>query len=329
MKVAVLGATGLVGREMLKVLEQRNFPVTELVPLASERSAGTILEFQGREYTVQAVGDDSFKGVNIALFSGGGSASKRWAPVAVSAGAVVIDNSSAWRMNQNVPLVAPEVNPDDIKEHSGIIANPNCTTIQAVVALYPLHLKFTLNYVAYSTYQSVSGTGKDAMLALESGSRSILDGRAPATQIVYPHPIAFDLLPHIGAFDSDGMTEEEWKMVRETRKIMHLPDLKISCTCVRAPVFKGHSESIIAKFDNPVTPEEAREILENAPGVVVQDEPSSSIYPRPRYCEDKDPVFVGRIRKDMGRRNALSMWVVSDNVRKGAALNAVQIAELL
>ena len=329
MKVAVLGATGLVGREMLKVLEQRNFPVTELVPLASERSAGKTFEFQGAEHTVQAVGDDSFKGVNVALFSAGGSASRRWAPVAVAAGAVVIDNSSVWRMDPKVPLVVPEVNPGDIKEHNGIIANPNCTTIQAVVVLYPLHQKFALNYVAYSTYQSVSGTGTDAMLTLESGSRSILDGRAPATQIVYPHPIAFDLLPHIGAFDSDGMTEEEWKMVRESRKIMHLPELKVSCTAVRVPVFKGHGESIIAKFDDPITPEEAREILKTAPGVVVQDAPGTSEYPRPRYCENKDPVFVGRIRKDMGRRNALSMWVVSDNVRKGAALNAVQIAEML
>ena len=329
MKVAVLGATGLVGREMLKVLEQRNFPVTELIPLASERSAGKTIEFNSAVYTVQAVSDDSFKGVDIALFSAGGSVSKRWAPLASAAGAVVIDNSSAWRVDPKVPLVVPEVNSDDIKEHDGIIANPNCSTIQAVVALYPLHQKFGLNYVSYSTYQSVSGTGREALLTLEAGSRSILDGRTPATQIVYSHPIAFDLLPHIGPFDTDGMTEEEWKMVRETRKIMHLPDLCVSCTTVRVPVFRGHGESIIAKFDNPVTPEEAREILKTAPGVVLQDDPANSIYPRPRYCEGKDPVFVGRVRKDMGLENALSMWVVSDNLRKGAALNAVQIAEML
>jgi len=329
MKVAVLGATGLVGREMLKVLEQRNFPVTELVPLASERSAGKTIEFGGTSHTVQAVTDDWFKGVEVALFSAGSSVSKRWAPVAAAAGAVVIDNSSAWRMDPKTPLVVPEVNPEDIAVNKGIIANPNCSTIQAVVALYPLHKKFGLNYVAFSTYQSVSGTGREALLTLESGSRSILDGRDPSPQMVYPHPIAFDLLPHIGAFDSDGMTEEEWKMVRESRKIMHLPELKVSCTTVRAPIFRGHGESIIARFDSPVTPEEARETLNESPGVVVQDDPANSIYPRPRYCEGKDPVFVGRIRRDTGLENALAMWVVSDNLRKGAALNAVQIAEML
>jgi len=329
MKVAVLGATGLVGSEMMKVMEQRNFPVTEFFPLASERSAGKIIEFRGAPHTVKAVDDDSFKGIDVALFSAGGSTSKRWAPVAAEAGAIVIDNSSAWRVDSKVPLVVPEVNPEDIKQHSGIIANPNCSTIQAVVALYPLHLQFGLNYVSFSTYQSVSGTGIEALHTLESGSRSILDGREPGTQIVYSHPIAFDLLPHIGSFDSDGMTEEEWKMIRESQKIMHLPELRISCTTVRVPVFRGHGESIIAKFDKPVTPEEAREILKTAPGVVVQDDPANSKYPRPRYCEGKDPVFVGRIRKDMGLENALSMWVVSDNLRKGAALNAVQIAELL
>ncbi|MDR1650275.1 MAG: aspartate-semialdehyde dehydrogenase [Synergistaceae bacterium] len=329
MKTAVLGATGLVGREMLKVLEQRNFPVTELVLLASERSAGKTIEFGGASHKVYAAGDDFFKGIDVALFSAGSSASRRWAPAAAAAGAVVIDNSAAWRMDPEVPLVVPEVNPQDIKSHKGIIANPNCSTIQAVVALYPLHKKFGLNYIAYSTYQSVSGTGREAILALESGSRSILDGREPSPQMVYPHPIAFDLLPHIGPFDSDGMTEEEWKMVRESRKIMHLPDLRVSCTTVRVPVFKGHGESIIARFDSQVTPDEARAILSEAPGVVVQDDPASSIYPRPRYCEGKDPVFVGRIRRDMGLDNALAMWVVADNLRKGAALNAVQIAELL
>ncbi|MDR1965593.1 MAG: aspartate-semialdehyde dehydrogenase [Synergistaceae bacterium] len=329
MKVAVLGATGLVGREMLKVMEQRNFAVDELIPLASERSAGKTLEFGGSQHTVYAVSDEYFKGVDVALFSAGGSISKRWAPVAAAAGAIVIDNSSAWRMDPAVPLVVPEVNPDDIKLNKGIIANPNCSTIQAVVTLYPLHVKFGLNYAAFSTYQSVSGTGREALLTLESGSRSILEGRVPSPQMVYPHPIAFDLLPHIGAFDSDGMTEEEWKMVRESQKIMHLPDLRVSCTTVRAPVFRGHGESIIARFDSPVTPEEARALLKDAPGVVVQDDPANSVYPRPRYCEGKDPVFVGRIRRDTGMENALAMWVVSDNLRKGAALNAVQIAELL
>ncbi|MDR1509138.1 MAG: aspartate-semialdehyde dehydrogenase [Synergistaceae bacterium] len=329
MKIAVLGATGLVGREMLKVLEQRNFPISELILLASERSAGKTIEFGGTSHTVRAVSDDCFKDVDVALFSAGGSVSRRWAPVAASGGVVVIDNSSAWRMDPAVPLVVPEVNPQDIKLNKGIIANPNCSTIQAVVALYPLHLKFGLSYVAFSTYQSVSGTGREALLTLESGSRSILEGREPTSQMVYPYPIAFDLLPHIGAFDSDGMTEEEWKMVRESQKIMHLPELRVSCTTVRAPVFRGHGESIIAKFDNPVTPEEVREILKKAPGVVVQDDPANSVYPRPRYCEGKDPVFVGRIRKDTGLENAIALWAVSDNLRKGAALNAVQIAELL
>jgi aspartate-semialdehyde dehydrogenase len=267
--------------------------------------------------------------VEVALFSAGGSVSRRWAPVAAAAGAIVIDNSSAWRMDPKTPLVVPEVNPGDIKLNTGIIANPNCSTIQAVVALYPLHLNYGLNYVAFSTYQSVSGTGREALLSLESGSRSILEGRDPSTQMVYPHPIAFDLLPHIGAFDSDGMTEEEWKMVRESQKIMHLPELRVSCTTVRVPVFRGHGESIIAKFDKPVSPEDARAILKKAPGVVLQDDPANSMYPRPRYCEGKDPVFVGRIRKDTGMDNALAMWVVSDNLRKGAALNAVQIAEML
>ncbi|MDR1132575.1 MAG: aspartate-semialdehyde dehydrogenase [Synergistaceae bacterium] len=329
MKVAVLGATGLVGREMLKVIEQRNFPVDELVLLASERSAGKTLEFGGKPHTVHAVSDEFFKGAEVALFSAGASVSRRWAPVAAAAGATVIDNSSAWRMDPVAPLVVPEVNPGDIKLHKGIIANPNCSTIQAVLALYPLHLEFGLSYVAFSTYQSVSGTGREALLALESGSRSILEGRTPLPQIVYSHPIAFDLLPHIGAFDSDGMTEEEWKMVRESRKIMHIPDLKVSCTTVRVPVFRGHGESIIAQFEKPVTPDEARKILSKAQGVVLQDDPANSVYPRPRYCEGKDPVFVGRIRRDTGLENALAMWVVSDNLRKGAALNAVQIAEML
>ncbi|MDR1917268.1 MAG: aspartate-semialdehyde dehydrogenase [Synergistaceae bacterium] len=329
MKVAVLGATGLVGREMLRVMEQRRFPVDKLVPLASERSAGKTVEFHGEPQVVCAVSDEHFKDIDVALFSAGGSISRRWAPVAAASGAVVIDNSSAWRMDPTVPLVVPEVNPEDIKLNKGIIANPNCSTIQAVVALYPLHKKYGLNYVSFTTYQSVSGTGREALLTLEAGSRHVLEGREPSSPMVYPYPIAFDLLPHIGAFDSDGVTEEEWKMVRESQKIMHLPDLKVSCTTVRVPVFRGHGESIIAHFDRSASPEEARLILSESPGVVVQDDPANSIYPRPRYCEGKDPVFVGRIRSDTGKDGALAMWVVSDNLRKGAALNAVQIAELL
>ncbi|MDR3255667.1 MAG: aspartate-semialdehyde dehydrogenase [Synergistaceae bacterium] len=328
-KVAVLGATGLVGREMLKVLEQRNFPVSELVPLASERSAGRTFEFNGKTHTVRAVDDDSFEGVEVALFSAGASTSRRWAPIAAAAGAIVIDNSSAWRMDTVAPLVVPEVNPEDIKLHKGIIANPNCSTIQAVVALYPLHKKAGLNYVAISTYQSVSGTGQEALKTLESGSRDILAGNEPSSSLVYPHPIAFDLLPHIGPFDEYGISEEEWKMVRESRKIMHLPNLRVSCTAVRAPIFRGHGESVVASFDKPITPDEVRKILNESPGIEVQDNPGSSIYPRPMYAAGKDPVYVGRIRKDTGIQGAIAMWVVSDNLRKGAALNAVQIAELL
>jgi aspartate-semialdehyde dehydrogenase len=328
-KVAVLGATGLVGREILKVLEQRNFPVSEIVMLASERSAGKTLDFMGHSHTVRAVDDESFKGAEIALFSAGASASRRWAPIAAAAGAVVIDNSSAWRMDTTVPLVVPEVNPEDIKFNKGIIANPNCSTIQAVVALHPLHKKAGLNYLAISTYQSVSGTGQEALKTLESGSRDILDENEPTSSLVYPHPIAFDLLPHIGPFDEVGISEEEWKMVRESRKIMHIPDLRVSCTAVRVPIFRGHGESIVAVFDKPITPDEVRNILEQSPGIELQDNPGSSVYPRPRYAAGKDPVYVGRIRKDTGIDGAIAMWIVSDNLRKGAALNAVQIAELL
>ena len=329
LKVAVLGATGLVGREMLKVLEKREFPLSEIVLLASERSAGKELDFAGGKYTVRAVDDNSFDGVDIALFSAGGSTSRRWAPIAARAGAVVIDNSSAWRTDPKVPLVVPEVNPEDIKAHTGIIANPNCSTIQAVMTLYPLHQKAGLEYVSYATYQSVSGTGLEALAALESGSREILEGKEASETLVYPHPIAFDLLPHIGAFDQDGVTEEEWKMVNESRKIMHLPDLRVSCTTVRVPVFRGHGEAIIAQFASPISPEEARDILEKSPGISVQDDLANHLYPRPRYSEGKDAVFVGRIRRDIGMEGALAMWVVADNLRKGAALNAVQIAELL
>ena len=327
-RVAVLGATGLVGREIMKVLEQRKFPVSEFVPLASERSAGTTVEFNGKPYTVQAVNEDSFKNVDIALFSAGGGTSKRWAPIASASGAVVVDNSSAWRMDPTVPLVVPEVNAADIKLHRGIIANPNCSTIQAVVALYPLHVKAGLTYAAVSTFQSVSGTGTKAIAELDEGSRAALDDKTfrPA---VYPHGIAFNLLPHIGAFDDEGISEEEWKMVRESQKIMHAPDLRVSCTTVRVPVFRGHGETIIAKFEKHLSPEEAREILSNAPGVTVVDEPARALYPMPISSEGMDSVFVGRIRRDTGLDDAISMWVVADNIRKGAALNAVQIAELL
>ncbi len=329
-KVAVLGATGLVGREMLLTLEQRGFPVSELIPLASERSEGKKIKFRGEELTVHAVKEDSFKGADIALFSAGGKTSKRWAPVAAGSGATVVDNSSAWRMDADVPLIVPEINPGDVRlaEKKGIIANPNCSTIQAVVVLYPLHKAAGLKYVNISTYQSVAGTGKAAIESLRDGAKAALEG-ADYIDKVYPHTIAFNLLPHIGPFDSEGISEEEWKMVNESRKIMHLPGLRVSGITVRVPVFRCHGESVTAQFERPVTPEEARAVLAKAPGVAVRDEPRAALYPLPTETAGKDDVFVGRIRRDTGLDNALAMWIVGDNLRKGAALNAVQIAELL
>lgn len=328
MRVAVLGATGLVGREMLKVLEQRNFPVDELVPLASPRSAGCQVTFGGRDWEVRAVEEKSFEGVDVAIFSAGSGPSRKWAPVAAEAGAVVIDNSSAWRMDPSVPLVVPEVNPEAALEHKGIIANPNCSTIQAVAAIYPLHLVAGLEYAHYVSFQAVSGTGTAALDELACGSRAALDGSGFEPS-VYPHPIAFNVLPHIGAFDDEGHTEEEWKMVNESRKIMGIPDLRVSCTTTRVPVFKGHSESITVQFRRELSVEEARSVLALAPGVVLVDDPQENVYPLALDAADKDPVFVGRVRKDLGLDRALTLWVVADNIRKGAALNAVQIAETL
>lgn len=328
-KVAVLGATGLVGREMLKTLEQRNFPVSELVPLSSPRSAGTKIKFKGEEITVQAVAEDSFKGVDIAIFSAGGGTSRRWAPVAAASGAIVVDNSSAWRMDPDCPLVVPEINPEDIKNCAkGIIANPNCATIQALVALWPLHKEAGLKYINVSTYQSVAGTGLKGLQALENEAKAWVSGEAISTEgSPYAHQIAFDLLPHIGAFDDEGISEEEWKMVNESRKIMHLPNLRVSGITVRVPVFRGHGEAITAQFEKELTPARAKEILSNAEGVILRDDPKNAVYPLPLEAADNDAVYVGRIRRDTGLDNALAMWVVSDNLRKGAALNAVQIAE--
>lgn len=328
MKVAVLGATGLVGREMLKVLEQRDFPVDELVPLASPRSAGRHVAFRGTDWEVRAVEEKAFEGVDVAIFSAGSGPSRKWAPVAAEAGAVVIDNSSAWRMDPSVPLVVPEVNPEAALEHRGIIANPNCSTIQAVAAIYPLHQAAGLEYVHYVSFQSVSGTGTVALDELTRGSRAVLDG-SDFEPSVYPHPIAFNVLPHIGSFDDEGHSQEEWKMVNESRKIMDIPDLRVSCTTTRVPVFKSHSESITVQFRRELPVEEARRILAAAPGVVLVDDPQKDVYPLAIDAADKDPVFVGRVRKDLGLDRALTLWVVSDNIRKGAALNAVQIAETL
>lgn len=330
-KVAVLGATGLVGREMLKTLEQRKFPVSEIVPLASPRSEGVKVKFCGEDVTVHAVKEDSFKGVDIAIFSAGGKTSKQWAPVAAASGATVIDNSSAWRMDPDVPLVVPEINPEDAHAcKKGIIANPNCATIQAVVALYPLHKEAGLVYINISTYQSVSGTGKKGLDALTNESLAWAKGEDVKCEgKAYPHQIAFNLLPHIGPFDDEGISEEEWKMVNESRKIMHIPDLRVSGITVRVPVFRAHGESVTAQFKNALTPQRAKEILKTAPGVILRDDPKNNIYPLPIEAANNDAVYVGRIRRDTGLDNALAMWVVSDNLRKGAALNAVQIAEIL
>lgn len=329
-RVAVLGATGLVGREMLFTLEQRGFPVSELVPLASPKSEGRVIKFHGKDVTVRAVNEDSFKGVDIALFSAGGKTSKQWAPVAAASGAVVIDNSSAWRMDDDVPLVVPEINACDIAQASkkNIIANPNCSTIQAVLALYPLHKAAGLKYVNISTYQSVAGTGRAAIESLRDGAKAAIKGE-PYSDDVYPHPIAFNLLPQIGAFDDEGISEEEWKMVNESRKIMHIPGLRVSGITVRVPVFRCHGESVTAQFERAISPDEARAVLKEAPGIIVRDDPKNGEYPMPVDSAGTDAVSVGRIRRDTGLDNALAMWVVGDNLRKGAALNAVQIAEKL
>jgi aspartate-semialdehyde dehydrogenase len=327
-RVAILGATGLVGHEFLRVLEERRFPIAELRLLASDRSAGTRLPFMGENLPVEAATPSSFRGIDYALFSAGGDVSRALAPAAAAAGAIVVDNSAAWRMEPAVPLVVPEVNPGDTFSHTGIIANPNCSTIQMVVALNPLHQVNPLQRVVVDTYQSVSGTGREAVEELDLQTRQLLAGEAIEPR-VYPHQIAFNVLPHIDVFLDNGYTKEEWKMVQETRKIMHVPDLPVSATTVRVPVPVGHSEAVHAEFARPMTAAEARQILAHAPGVFVIDDPVSAHYPLASYAAGRDEVFVGRIRADASHPNGLALWVVADNLRKGAALNAVQIAELL
>ena len=326
--VAVVGATGLVGHEFIKILQQRQFPVKELRLLASGRSSGKRLTVGGRDLEVAETTNGSFRGIDIALFSSGSEASLHFAPIAAKAGAVVIDNSAAWRMDPQVPLVVPEVNPDDCAMHHGIIANPNCSTIQMVVALNPLHKVNPIKRIVVDTYQSVSGTGSAAVEELSSQSRLVLDGRN-AIPHVYPHQIAFNLLPEVDVFLDNGYTKEEWKMVNETRKIMHAPDLAISATCVRVPVFISHSEAVHIELSEPMSAEAAREILAQAPGVKVLDDPTVSLYPMPWDAAGQDDVFVGRIRSDASHQNGLALWVVADNLRKGAALNAIQIAETM
>lgn len=326
-KVGVVGATGAVGQELLKVLEERDFPVDELVPFASERSRGRKVSFKGAEIEVTVLDKGSIKGCDVYLFSAGAAVSKEYAKVAAESG-VVIDNSSAFRMEPDVPLVVPEVNPSDVDWHKGIIANPNCSTIIMVVALKPIHDSFFLKKVIVSTYQSVSGTGLKAIEELERQTKDYVEGREPECR-VYPYPIAFNLIPHIDVFYETGYTKEEMKMVYETRKIMHLPELKVTATCVRVPVFRCHSEAITVETERPVSVDGVREVLRNANGVILMDEFSKNIYPTPRELAGTDEVYVGRIREALVFEHGISMWIVADQLRKGAALNAVQIAELL
>lgn len=326
--VAVVGATGAVGTEMIEVLEERSFPVDRLVPLASSRSAGGTVGFRGSDVPIEVLNKESFDGVDIALFSAGSDISKEYAPMAVKAGSVVIDNSAAWRMDPGVPLVVPEVNPHDAFAHRGIIANPNCSTIQMVVALKPLHDAATITRIVVTTFQSVSGTGKEAMDELLAECKAILSFKE-AEPNVYPHQIAFNCLPHIDDFVPTGYTKEEMKMVNETRKIMGDPSIRVTATTVRVPVYVGHSESVNVETSKKLSANEARAVLAEAPGIMVYDDPAHKLYPMPIDVVGKDDVYVGRIREDESIPNGLNLWVVADNLRKGAALNAVQIAELL
>ena len=326
--VAVVGATGAVGIEMLKTLEKRNFPVAQLTLLASARSVGKKLTFRGKEVTVKELTKDAFTGIDIALFSAGGSISKEFAPIAAKAGCVVIDNSSAFRMDEKVPLVIPEVNAADVQQHQGIIANPNCTTAVALMALYPLHQAFFVKRIFASSYQAVSGTGAKAIEELKRQVDQIVHGQ-PVTREVYPHQIAFNVLPHVDSFLTDGYTKEEMKMQHEGRKIMHHPTFRASVTCVRVPVYRAHSVAISAEFAKPVSVEAARAVLAKAPGLQVIDEPAKNQYPLPLFLAEQDDCAVGRIRMDCALDNGLAFWVSGDQLLKGAALNAVQIAEEL
>jgi aspartate-semialdehyde dehydrogenase len=325
-KIAIVGATGLVGREFIRVLLQRNFPSASIQLFASDRSAGKKLAVGNEEVEVKETTADSFDGIDIALFSAGAEVSRHFSPMAAQSGTVVIDNSSAFRQAPTVPLVVPEVNPEDIKWHKGIISNPNCSTIQMVTALYPLHKVNPIKRIIVDTYQAVSGTGSAAVEELLTQMRQVLDGQTTVPH-VYPHQIAFNTLPEIDVFLDNGYTKEEWKMVEETRKIMHADDMAISATCVRVPVLTGHSEAVHVEFSHPIYPEDAYRILNQAPGIKVLDDPTISLYPQPWSAAGTDEVFVGRIRQDVSSKNGLAMWIVADNLRKGAALNAVQIAE--
>ncbi len=331
-KVAIVGVTGEVGRTFLKVLEERDFPVDELIPLASERSEGKVISFKGKEYEVKALNKQtSFRGIDIALFSAGGSISKEFAPKFAQDGAVVVDNSSAWRMEPDIPLIVPEVNPEDIHmvKNRGIIANPNCSTIQMVVALKPIYDEVGISKVVVSTYQSVSGAGAKAIRELEGQTRAWCEGKdIPEPQHIAKR-IAFNVVPHIDRFMEGDYTREELKMLNETRKIMHDETIKVSATAVRVPVFYSHSEAVHFETKKEISPERAREVLSDAPGIIVVDNPAEGEYPLSIDAEGRDEVFVGRIREDLVFSPGLAMWVVADNIRKGAATNTVQIAELL
>jgi aspartate-semialdehyde dehydrogenase len=326
--VAIVGATGAVGIEMIKTLEKRNFPVGKLTLLASARSAGKHLKFKGKDVTVAELTKDSFKGIDIALFSAGGSISKEYAPIAAKAGCVVVDNSSAFRQDDQVPLVVPEINAEDVKWHKGIIANPNCTTAITLMALYPLHKAFGVKRIFASSYQAVSGTGAKAIEELKRQVAEVVAGQ-PVTKEVYPHQIAFNVLPHVDTFLPSGYTKEEMKMENEGRKIMHHPSFHASVTCVRVPVYRSHSIAVSAEFEKPVTVAAAREVLKAAPGLDLVDDPENKKYPMPLHTSEQYNCEVGRIRQDCALENGLCFWVSGDQLLKGAALNAVQIAEEL
>jgi aspartate-semialdehyde dehydrogenase len=327
-RVAILGATGAVGTELIELLASRNFPLASLKLLASPKSAGTKLKFRGEEIAIEAVDDRSFEGIDIVLASAGGSTSKALAEQIVAAGAVMVDNSSAFRMRPDVPLVVPEVNPAAAAEHHGIIANPNCTTILMAMAVYPLHQIQPIQRIVAATYQSASGAGARAMLEVENQTRDILDGK-PAKPEIFPYPLAFNLFPHNTPIGENGYCEEEMKMVNETRKIFGTPDLRVSATCIRVPVLRAHSEAINLEFAQPFDPDQARSILSTAPGVKLVEDWQANYFPMPIDASGKDEVLVGRIRQDISHPNGLELWLCGDQIRKGAALNAVQIAELL
>ncbi|MEI6338417.1 MAG: aspartate-semialdehyde dehydrogenase [Verrucomicrobiota bacterium] len=327
-RVAIVGATGAVGVEMLRVMERRNFPVAAMRLLASRRSAGTTLKFRDEEIEVEPLGVNSFEGIDVALFSAGGGISKEYAPIAVKSGAIVVDNSSAFRMQENVPLVVPEINGGDVAHHQGIIANPNCTTAVTLMALYPLHRKFRVKRIFASSYQAVSGAGARAIEELRGQVKAVAGGQ-PIRAEIFPHQIAFNVIPQVDSFLETGYTKEEMKMQDEGRRIMHLPTFQASVTCVRVPVYRAHSVAVTAEFEKPVTVQEAREAITAFSGVQMCDEATANSYPMPLDAAGQDDCFVGRMRRDCAMENGLAFWVCGDQLLKGAALNAVQIAERL